>query len=138
MHAPPHTPPSRGPRLWTAGGRELRLKSRPPAHLVSLSNNQRLRTLQRTETQKQLSHRVTPLLAQRIPLSGNSYFWRTASDFFYVWLRRSLRTVYTVCERRKRATEALAYNGLVQSWPEIVRLTQQVAQSMGPEQEALL
>src|ERR1019366_5099165 len=80
MHAPPHTPPSRGPRLWTAGGRELRLKSRPPAHLVSLSNNQRLRTLQRTETQKQPSHRVTPLLAQRIPLSGNSYFWRTASD----------------------------------------------------------
>src|SRR5450759_4972446 len=78
MHAPPHTPPSRGPRLWTAGGRELRLKSRPPAHLVSLSNNQRLRTLQRTETQKQPSHRVTPLLAQRIPLSGNSYFWRTA------------------------------------------------------------
>src|ERR1019366_8359345 len=54
--SPPYPPPSRGPRLWTAGGRELRLKSRPPAHLVSLSNNQRLRTLQRTETQKQLSH----------------------------------------------------------------------------------
>ena len=30
--------------------------------------------------------------------------------------------LYTVCERRKRATEALAYNGLVQSWPEIARL----------------
>lgn len=30
--------------------------------------------------------------------------------------------LYTVCERRKRATEALAYNGLVQSWPELVRL----------------
>ena len=30
--------------------------------------------------------------------------------------------LYTVCERRKRATEALAYNGLVQSWPEISRL----------------
>ena len=30
--------------------------------------------------------------------------------------------LYTVCERNKRATEALAYNGLVQSWPEITRL----------------
>ena len=30
--------------------------------------------------------------------------------------------LYTVCERRKRAAEALAYNGLVQSWPEISRL----------------
>lgn len=32
--------------------------------------------------------------------------------------------LYTICERKKRATEALAYNGLVQSWPEIVRLAQ--------------
>jgi putative DNA methylase len=31
--------------------------------------------------------------------------------------------LYTLCERKKRASEALAYNGLVQSWPEIVRLT---------------
>ncbi len=30
--------------------------------------------------------------------------------------------LYTVCERKKRAAEALAYNGLVQSWPEIMRL----------------
>ena len=30
--------------------------------------------------------------------------------------------LYTVCERTKRATEALSYNGLVQSWPEISRL----------------
>jgi putative DNA methylase len=30
--------------------------------------------------------------------------------------------LYTVCERKKRATKALSYNGLVQSWPEIVRL----------------
>ena len=30
--------------------------------------------------------------------------------------------LYTVCERKKRAPEALAYNGLVQSWPEITRL----------------
>jgi len=30
--------------------------------------------------------------------------------------------LYTMCERKKRATDALAYNGLVQSWPEITRL----------------
>ena len=30
--------------------------------------------------------------------------------------------LYTLCERKKRAPEALAYNGLVQSWPEISRL----------------
>ena len=28
--------------------------------------------------------------------------------------------VYTVCERRKRSAEALSYNGLLQSWSEIV------------------
>jgi putative DNA methylase len=30
--------------------------------------------------------------------------------------------LYTLCERKKHAAEALAYNGLVQSWPEILRL----------------
>jgi putative DNA methylase len=30
--------------------------------------------------------------------------------------------LYMLCERKKRATEALSYNGLVQSWPEIMRL----------------
>src|SRR5207245_10580643 len=32
--------------------------------------------------------------------------------------------LYTICDRPqvKRPAEALAYNGLVQSWPEIVRL----------------
>ena len=30
--------------------------------------------------------------------------------------------LYTLCERKKRSAEALAYNGLVQSWPEIGRL----------------
>jgi hypothetical protein len=29
---------------------------------------------------KNKSQRVTPLLAQRITRTGNSYFWRTASD----------------------------------------------------------
>ena len=32
--------------------------------------------------------------------------------------------LYTICERRKRAQEAQAYNGLVLSWPEIIRLAQ--------------
>ena len=33
--------------------------------------------------------------------------------------------LYIVCERKKRAAEALAYNGLVQSWPEITRLARE-------------
>ena len=31
--------------------------------------------------------------------------------------------LYTLSERKKRAAEALSYNGLVQSWPEITRLS---------------
>ena len=33
--------------------------------------------------------------------------------------------LYVVCERKKRTAEALAYNGLVQSFPEIVRLARE-------------
>jgi putative DNA methylase len=33
--------------------------------------------------------------------------------------------LYSLCERKKRAPEALAYNALVQSWPEIVRLARE-------------
>jgi len=33
--------------------------------------------------------------------------------------------LYTLCERKKRAAEALYYNGLVQSWPEITRLARE-------------
>jgi len=33
--------------------------------------------------------------------------------------------LYTICERKKRAQEALAYNSLVQSWPEILRLSKE-------------
>ena len=33
--------------------------------------------------------------------------------------------LYTLCERKKRAAEAMSYNALVQSWPEIVRLAQE-------------
>jgi putative DNA methylase len=38
--------------------------------------------------------------------------------------------LYKVCERKKRAQEALSYNGLVQSWPEITRLARQEAPQM--------
>lgn len=34
--------------------------------------------------------------------------------------------LYTLCDRKKRAAEALSYNGLVQSWPEITRLAQNI------------
>jgi putative DNA methylase len=33
--------------------------------------------------------------------------------------------LYTLCERKKRAPEALSYNALVQSWPEITRLVRE-------------
>jgi putative DNA methylase len=36
--------------------------------------------------------------------------------------------LYTLCERKKRAAEAMAYNGLVQSWPEITRLAGEAKQ----------
>jgi putative DNA methylase len=42
--------------------------------------------------------------------------------------------LYTVCERKKRAQEALSYNGLVQSWPEITRLAREAGRR--PEQQA--
>jgi putative DNA methylase len=37
--------------------------------------------------------------------------------------------LYTLCERKKRSADAMPYNALVQSWPEIVRLAQQIPQS---------
>ena len=37
--------------------------------------------------------------------------------------------LYAVAERKNRAAEALSYNALVQSWPEIARLAQQEAPS---------
>ena len=42
--------------------------------------------------------------------------------------------LYNLCERKKRAAEALSYNALVQSWPEIVRL----AETAVPRQERLI
>ncbi|HWV57552.1 MAG TPA: DUF1156 domain-containing protein, partial [Longimicrobiales bacterium] len=47
--------------------------------------------------------------------------------------------LYTVCERKRWAQEALAYNGLVQSWPEVVRLAGEVgAQSRGATEQTAL
>lgn len=33
--------------------------------------------------------------------------------------------LYTLCERKKRPAEAVSYNGLVQSWPEVTRLARE-------------
>lgn len=40
--------------------------------------------------------------------------------------------LYTLCERKKRAVEAMAYNGLVQSWPEITRLAAEKPRALIP------
>ena len=45
--------------------------------------------------------------------------------------------LYTICERRKRAVDALAYNGLVQSWPEIIKLARESGAAQ-PAQTKLL
>ena len=45
--------------------------------------------------------------------------------------------LYTICERKKRAAEALAYNALVQSWPEITRLAQADVVTAAPETASL-
>ena len=55
----------------TAGGRERGLEARPPARFSSL------------RSKRLVNHKQVPsgntLLAQRYPLSGNSYFWRTGN-----------------------------------------------------------
>ena len=43
--------------------------------------------------------------------------------------------LYVVSERKQRAADALQYNGLVQSWPEIARLA---SEGPGPQQASLL
>ena len=39
--------------------------------------------------------------------------------------------LYTLCERKKRAADALSYNALVQSWPEMLRLAADPGRSSG-------
>jgi putative DNA methylase len=46
--------------------------------------------------------------------------------------------LYTIAERKKRAGEALSYNALVQSWPEISRLARAKPAPAEPDQPALL
>jgi len=48
----------------------------------------------------------------------------------------SLTPLFALCVRKKRAAEALAYNGLVQNWPEIVRLVREVG-TEAPVQRSL-
>ena len=43
--------------------------------------------------------------------------------------------LYTLCERKKRPGEALAYNGLVQSWPEIARLAREDGAGSAEQQQ---
>jgi putative DNA methylase len=45
--------------------------------------------------------------------------------------------LYTLCERKKRASEAMAYNGLVQSWPEITRLARETPRAATPRSNDL-
>ena len=45
--------------------------------------------------------------------------------------------LYTMCERKKRAAEALSYNGLVQSWPEIDRLAREGGKSKAKQTEMI-
>jgi putative DNA methylase len=45
--------------------------------------------------------------------------------------------LYTLCERKKRAAEAMSYNGLVLSWPEIMRMAQEATQRRPVEQAGL-
>jgi adenine-specific DNA methylase/very-short-patch-repair endonuclease len=46
--------------------------------------------------------------------------------------------LYTLCERKKRAAEALSYNALVQSWPEIARLAHDSSRKTKDEQLKLM
>ncbi len=48
--------------------------------------------------------------------------------------------LYTIAERKKRPAEALDYNGLVQSWPDLVKLAQEQAANrpVVPQQAELL
>ena len=47
--------------------------------------------------------------------------------------------LYTLSERKKRTSEALVYNALVQSWPEITRLAREGTEvPAGPLQPNLL
>ena len=44
--------------------------------------------------------------------------------------------LYRICDQKSRSQEAIAYNSLVQSWPEIARLAQGIARA--PVQASLI
>lgn len=46
--------------------------------------------------------------------------------------------LYTLCERKKRAAEALTYNSLVQSWPEISRLARESDATVAQQSEMFI
>jgi putative DNA methylase len=46
--------------------------------------------------------------------------------------------LYTICERKKRAADAMAYNGLVQAFPEITRLAAEGPRAAAARQKTLL
>jgi len=46
--------------------------------------------------------------------------------------------LYTICERKKRAADAMAYNGLVQAFPEITRLAAEGPQAAPARQKTML
>lgn len=45
--------------------------------------------------------------------------------------------LYVICERKKWASEALAYNALVVAWPEVSRLAAGVSATTSTQQELL-
>jgi putative DNA methylase len=45
--------------------------------------------------------------------------------------------LYTICDRKKRMPEALSYNGLVHSWPEIMRIAREPKSPKAGEQLSL-
>jgi putative DNA methylase len=45
--------------------------------------------------------------------------------------------LYTVCERRKWAQDAIGYNALVLSWPDLKRLADE-QKDLGPAQRELI
>ncbi len=51
------------------------------------------------------------------------------------WARELCYRLYTVCERKGWAGEALSYNGLVQSWPEIAQLAQRASRPRAAQDE---
>jgi putative DNA methylase len=46
--------------------------------------------------------------------------------------------LYTICERKKWAEEALAYNGLVIAWPELTRLALASSGEAAPTQQSFV